>query len=1012
MSRTPRTSAIPLLAKLFREGTATSLSDAELASRFAKTRDPETFSVLVNRHGPMVMAVCRGRLGPQGDGDDAFQATFLILLNRLGTFAVGQSLGGWLYRVARRVSRQARLSETRRRKRESAAPPRLRGSADRDPERAEILEWVRREVNLLPERYRAPIVLCDLQGLTRSEAAELLGCPEGTIGVRIARGRRRLRERLERQGVGPAFAFPLPTDPALTAAAWRSSLDAAIRAAALLGAGKPATPAAIALAARSTALLGTVPLKAAVALMAAACFTAGLIAAGLEQEPPKVSPKPSTVPTELPNKPSAIPNPDDPKLAGHYEGKVIGPDGQPLAGANVFVAPNNADVATAGPLRATSGADGRFTFDAPDMTFNSLDGLPARRQGRLIAIAEGYAPDSVVTWGETGSSFRSHMDPVRGADLTLKLVRDDVPIQGRILDPEGKPLAGAVVRVIGLEAPSHQTFDAYLEMYKRSKDQLWMFDFRSIHVAPEAAKPVLTDAEGRFQIKGLGNDRIATLNVTAHGMVDMPLSVMTRDTADVVLYRDPGGYPERANWGAKFTIKLKAGRTVSGVVRDRQTHEPIAGMWVGHHVLYSLKHGNRAQPVVTDAQGRFTVSGIHPAINPLEIEAVSQPGMTYLMARWIVDDQPALIECAKGIPFRIKLVDEAGKPVDSGVEVTYQPILPNPNLEPLLRGASYYGGHALSVGANRGGGVYEGFVIPGPGAVLVKWARAHSYRPAFVDPKAFFEPGRTDWTPQEQITSYGTQDTLIEAYGWSDQHDYAAIVLVNPAGDSKPLEPSATLKDIVKRTSEIVPSDSKLMELSATLFEDTPRMVTLLDPEGKPAVGVDTQGLTYHPWDAEPRLRASTFPLTKLHPDRVRRIKFLKEDRMWIGFLLAKGDAETPYTVQLQRWASITGRILDKNSRPIFSMGPQGKEAATLGVRLRLKVEGAENPVFDECQNLKTDGEGRFRVEGLIPGIPYNVMIYRLRTTGNNIGLEFRTFQAGEVRVLGDIHLQDPDPVN
>ena len=102
----PAESSTQLLHRVFDEGSQAGLDDAELVARFVQGRDPTAFAANVARHGPMVRAVCRGFTGP-GGGDDAFQATFVVLLNRIGRFPVHGSLGGWLFRVARRVSRQA-----------------------------------------------------------------------------------------------------------------------------------------------------------------------------------------------------------------------------------------------------------------------------------------------------------------------------------------------------------------------------------------------------------------------------------------------------------------------------------------------------------------------------------------------------------------------------------------------------------------------------------------------------------------------------------------------------------------------------------------------------------------------------------------------------------------------------------------------------------------------------------------------------------------------------------------
>ncbi len=92
-------------------------------------------------------------------------------------------------------------------------------------------------------------------------------------------------------------------------------------------------------------------------------------------------------------------DPDDPKLAGTFTGRVLGPDAKPVAGAKIFIVPDDAKLKAIGPVRALTDADGRFSFDAPDMTFRNLDGLPARRQGLLFATHEGFAPDWMTTWG-------------------------------------------------------------------------------------------------------------------------------------------------------------------------------------------------------------------------------------------------------------------------------------------------------------------------------------------------------------------------------------------------------------------------------------------------------------------------------------------------------------------------------------------------------------------------------------------------------------------------------------
>jgi RNA polymerase sigma factor (sigma-70 family) len=197
---------------LFGAGAAGGASDGELLDRFRRlggTPEGEAaFGVLVARHGPMVLGVCRRTLRDPDDAADAFQATFLILVRKVDSVHVEGSLGRWLYGVSRRVSARARAQADRRAARERCEPgpePAARAPHD-EAERREFLAALDEEVASLPGPFRAAIVLCDLGGLTHEAAAEQLGCPVGTIESRLSRGRKRLRERLARRGLDPPLA--------------------------------------------------------------------------------------------------------------------------------------------------------------------------------------------------------------------------------------------------------------------------------------------------------------------------------------------------------------------------------------------------------------------------------------------------------------------------------------------------------------------------------------------------------------------------------------------------------------------------------------------------------------------------------------------------------------------------------------------------------------------------------------------------------------------------------------
>ena len=220
------------IRELFALGSTGSLSDGQLLERFATGRGESAeraFAALVDRHGPMVLRVARAILADPDDAHDAFQATFLVLLRRARSLWVRDSLGPWLHRVAHRTATSLRSSKARRSRLDRLA---ARGEVDRSgPLDDELSRVLHEELGRLPERYRAPVVLCDLEGTTHERAARDLGWPIGTVKSRLTRARDLLRDRLRRRGFAPTAA-PLaairgldsPLPPALVASTTRAAI--------------------------------------------------------------------------------------------------------------------------------------------------------------------------------------------------------------------------------------------------------------------------------------------------------------------------------------------------------------------------------------------------------------------------------------------------------------------------------------------------------------------------------------------------------------------------------------------------------------------------------------------------------------------------------------------------------------------------------------------------------------------------------------------------------------------
>ncbi len=220
---------------LIRCGVAANLSDAQLLDGFLASRGGEAaeaaFEALVARHGPMVLDVCRNVLPELHDAQDAFQATFLVLASKAGAIRRRDALAGWLLGVARRVALRSRADLVRRRAYEGRA---AEMKAEHETDRAESWPELHEEIGRLPERYREPVVLCYLEGLSTDAAALRLGCPKGTVLSRLSRARERLRDRLTRRGLEPqtclltaafsAKAAPVAISPGLFTATVRASL--------------------------------------------------------------------------------------------------------------------------------------------------------------------------------------------------------------------------------------------------------------------------------------------------------------------------------------------------------------------------------------------------------------------------------------------------------------------------------------------------------------------------------------------------------------------------------------------------------------------------------------------------------------------------------------------------------------------------------------------------------------------------------------------------------------------
>jgi RNA polymerase sigma factor (sigma-70 family) len=212
--------------------------DRLLLEQFIDRRDETAFSLLLARHGPMVLGVCRSMLHQEQDAEDAFQATFLVLARRAGSIRSQDSVGSFLHGVAHHLARNVQASARRRRVRESSKPAMTAPDPVLDITVRELHQAVSEELRKLPEKYRAALVLCYFEGLTQEEAAQRLGCSKGALRGRLNRGREELRTRLRRRDLTPASGLLMSLLPASTTALRQGLATMTVRAAMQYAAGE------------------------------------------------------------------------------------------------------------------------------------------------------------------------------------------------------------------------------------------------------------------------------------------------------------------------------------------------------------------------------------------------------------------------------------------------------------------------------------------------------------------------------------------------------------------------------------------------------------------------------------------------------------------------------------------------------------------------------------------------------------------------------------------------------
>ena len=219
------------------------MTDGQLLEHFISHGDAAAFEALVRRHGPMVLGVCRRILGNSHDAEDCFQATFLVLARKAASVSPREQIGNWLYGVARTTAVRAKTANAKRWRRERQVRDVPEPEATRPDLWDDLQPLLDEELARLPDKYRLPVVLCDLEGRSRRDVARQLKIPEGTLSSRLTTARRMLAKRLARRGLAVTVGWltAILAQSAAPACMPVSLVSSTVKVAALIQAGNAAT---------------------------------------------------------------------------------------------------------------------------------------------------------------------------------------------------------------------------------------------------------------------------------------------------------------------------------------------------------------------------------------------------------------------------------------------------------------------------------------------------------------------------------------------------------------------------------------------------------------------------------------------------------------------------------------------------------------------------------------------------------------------------------------------------
>ncbi|MHC5536970.1 carboxypeptidase regulatory-like domain-containing protein [Singulisphaera rosea] len=642
-------------------------------------------------------------------------------------------------------------------------------------------------------------------------------------------------------------------------------------------------------------------------------------------------------------------------------GRVLDAQGKPLSGAAVTLENLRATDLEAPKVRALSDREGRFRFaiDPSELVRSTTE--RGRDVGPLVSV---IVPGEGIAWNDT-------WDMTGPVGIELRFPSNDVPILGQIVDLEGRAIAGVRVHVLQIDARPDGDLTHWLEELAGRPSGFRAFEGFKSTLPPSVCRlipPTSTDSEGRFRLSGLGRERLVSLVIEGPTIETQLLNVMTRPGSGVSfpLPRSAGSgngltYPHRVH-SSGFRFAAAPTCVVEGVVRDIDSGQSLTGVVIradveDRNAFPKLGHPWFDWPgafmrATTDASGHYRLAGL-PAQDPVTLRADPGDDLPYHSASRSFSNRPSQgktavdISLKHGVLVRGQALDgTTGRPVVGLVE--YAPTLQNENNGDT---SSRQTAPPRQIGPD---GRFSVVARSGPGVVGVR-----AFGDRFVTADLVEDGPKRATTPFPRVV------------GGMRANRCHAFTLINPK------------VGVDSNTDTLVLTPGRTPE------------VRVLDPEGLSLSGASVGGMSnveYYRegwWQARER---SAFLLRGLTTRHIRAIPFHHEARRLVGTLAVRDNERGPLTVRLRPWGTVKGTLIGRDGRP-----SAGVALSCHGLWTDVRVERVDFP-----RDATTDPQGRFVLEGFVPGVDYRLRIAKAKSPDASVGDVIR-LRAGESKDIGEV---------